>query len=175
MVENPGLNPTLLKIARLIGLGLMLLFVVPSIFHPERWHFLNNVNLIFHEAGHMILMIAGEKIMLLGGSFMQVFIPLALAGAFLWRGERYSAGIVTLWAAQSIASVSAYIRDAPTRNMDLITGDPDTHDWWQLLGGWDIVSNHLSWAAPLANSAVALALIVMVLGVLLAVWDDVSE
>lgn len=168
------MTPSQLKFARLVGLALAVLFVLPGIFRPQEWHFLNNVNLIFHEAGHVLLGFFGETVMLLGGSLMQVVIPFGLTVAFFLRGERYSAGIVSLWLAQSFANVSVYVRDAPTRNLDLITGDPDTHDWWQLLSGWNPLDNHLGWAAPLANFMLFLALASLIVGVLMAVWDDLQ-
>lgn len=66
--------------------------------------------------------------------------------------------------------MSAHIRDAPTRHLDLITGDPDTHDWWQLLGGWDA----LGLAEPLGRVVFFLALASVIVGTALALWDDVK-
>ena len=50
----------------------------------------------------------------------------------------------------------------------MITGDPDTHDWWQLLGGW----NALNLADPLGRLVAFLAFTAVVVGVTLAVWDE---
>ncbi|MFK7603156.1 hypothetical protein ACI3L1_13195 [Deinococcus sp. SM5_A1] len=163
------MTPLRRKAARIAGLILGLVFIVPGVLNPLQSHPLDLVNLIFHEAGHVLLMWAGETVMLLGGSLFQLLVPAACISAFLLRGDRYAAGIVTLWLAQSFAGVSAYIRDAPTRNLDLITGDPDTHDWWQLLGGWDA----LNLAAPLGRVVFFLALASVIVGSALALWDDV--
>ncbi|WP_412029109.1 hypothetical protein [Deinococcus yunweiensis] len=157
-------------VGRWIGLALALLVTVPGVLRPLSGSLLSTVNLVFHEAGHVLFGLFGETVMLLGGSVMQVLVPLACAAAFLARRDRYAAGIVTLWAAHSLASVAAYIRDAPTRNLDLITGDPDTHDWWQLLGAADA----LRLAAPLGSAVAFLAFVAIVAGVLLAVWDELK-
>ncbi|WP_309572401.1 hypothetical protein [Deinococcus sp.] len=164
------MNPTARRSGRWAGLAMALLVTVPGVLHPLSGSLLDSVNLVFHEAGHVVFGLLGETIMLLGGSVMQVVVPLACAGAFLLRRDRYAAGIVTLWAGQSLMSVAAYVRDAPTRNLDLITGDPDTHDWWQLLGA----ANALSAAAPLGNAIAFLAFAALVIGVLLAVWDELK-
>ncbi|QFP77396.1 hypothetical protein [Deinococcus sp. AJ005] len=163
------MTPLQRKAARIVGLLVALIFIIPGVIHPLQNHPLDLVNLIFHEAGHVLLMWAGEMVMLLGGSLFQLLIPAACIAAFLLRGDRYAAGIVTLWLGQSFAGVSAYIRDAPTRNLDLITGDPDTHDWWQLLGGWDA----LNLAEPLGRVVFFLALASVIVGTALALWDDV--
>lgn len=80
---------------------------------------------------------------------------------FLVRSDRSSAGLLTLRLAQSLAGVAACIRDAPTRQLDPLTGDPDTHDWWQLLGGW----NALSLADGLGRLVAFLAFAAVVVGV----------
>lgn len=155
---------------RLAGLGLALWVLIPGISRPLGGHLIDNVNLIFHEAGHMILMFAGETITLLGGSFFQLLIPAVCIGSFLLRRDRYAAGICTLWLGESLAGVGAYIADAPTRNLDLLTGDPDTHDWWQLLGAWNMLDS----AVGLGRFVHALALVCVIAGLLLAVWDDLK-
>lgn len=157
---------------RAAGLLLALWLTVPGILNPLRGDLLGGVNLVFHEAGHVLLIPAGETLTLLGGSAAQVAVPLACAAAFLWRADRFAAGVVGLWLAHSLAGVAAYIRDAPLRQLDLITGDPDTHDWWQLLGGWNPQANALHLADPLGRFVAFLALATLIVSVVLAVWDD---
>ena len=162
------MTPALARAGRWAGLVLALFVTVPATLRPLQGHLLDVVNLVFHEAGHVLLAFMGETAMLLGGSLLQLLIPAACVTAFLIRHDRYSAGVLTLWLAQSLASVAAYIRDAPTRQLELITGDPDTHDWWQLLGGW----NALNLADPLGRLVAFLAFTAVVVGVTLAVWDE---
>lgn len=159
------------RLGRWAGVVVALLLAVPSLLAPAEFHALDHVNLIFHEAGHMLLMPLGEVVMLLGGSLMQLLVPLACGAAFLARGDRYAAGLMGVWTGQSLANVSAYVADARDRALPLITGDPDTHDWWQLLGGWGALD-----AAPgLGRLLLALAFVLVVASVLLALWGDLSE
>ncbi|THF88351.1 hypothetical protein E7T09_03865 [Deinococcus sp. KSM4-11] len=165
-----ALNPAVRRWGRWVGLAVALLVTVPGVLHPLSGSLLDHVDLVFHEAGHVIFSVLGETVMLLGGSLMQVLVPLGCAAAFLQRRDRYAAGLMTLWAGQSLMGVATYVRDAPTRNLDLITGDPDTHDWWQLLGA----ANALNMAAPLGSAIAFLAFVALVIGVLLAVWDELK-
>lgn len=162
------MTPAWARVGRWAALILALLITVPASLRPLQGSLLDGVNLVFHEAGHVLLAFAGQTVMLLGGSLFQLLVPAACIGSFLLRKDRFSAGLLTLWLAQSLAGVAAYIRDAPARQLDLITGDPDTHDWWQLLGSW----NALSLADPLGRFVAFLAFAATLAGVLLAVWDE---
>ena len=64
-----------------------LLLLAPDILNPAGWSFLDGVDLIFHEAGHVMFAPLGDTLMLMGGSLFQVLVPAALAGVFFWRGE----------------------------------------------------------------------------------------
>jgi hypothetical protein len=141
-----------------------LLVLSPGILKPsfEGFNFLNGVDLIFHEAGHMLFIPFGETLMIMGGSLFQVLLPALLAGVFFWRGEGVSAGVVLLWTAQSLGNVSVYVADAQERALPLITGDPDTHDWWQLLSGWN--------ALPMCTTLGRIVWFSGVIVALLAVW-----
>ena len=136
--------------------------LTPDILNPVGWSFLDGVDLIFHEAGHLIFMPFGETLYLMGGSLFQILLPTVLAGVFFWRGEGVSAAALLLWTAQSMANVSVYIADAQDRQLPLMTGDPDTHDWWQLLGGWGALPQCVAIGKAVWFVGVALAL--------LAVW-----
>ncbi|GGO31316.1 hypothetical protein [Deinococcus humi] len=162
------MTPLQRRAARLAGLILALVLIVPGVLRPLQNYPLHLVNLIFHEVGHVLLRWAGETVTLLGGSLFQLLVPAACVATFLRRGDRYAAGIVALWLGQSFAGVAAYIRDAPARTLELITGAPDTHDWWQLLVGWDA----LNLAEPLARAVFFLALPPVIVGAALALWDD---
>ena len=127
-----------------------LVLLAPEILHPAGWSFLDGVDLIFHEAGHLLFMPFGETLYLMGGSLFQVLLPSVLAGVFFRRGEGVNAAVVLLWAAQNLGNVSVYIADAQERALPLLGDDPDHHDWWQILGGWNALPlcttlGHMVW------------------------------
>ena len=59
--------------------------------------FLHLVNLPFHEAGHVIFRPFGQFMMMLGGSLMQVLVPLVCAAAFLFHSRDAFAASVSVW------------------------------------------------------------------------------
>lgn len=95
--------------------------------------FLHNVNLIFHEAGHVILGIFGRFIGLLGGSLMQVGVPLWLSIYFVITKQRFAAAIALWWTGQNLLDVSLYIKDAQERDLPLLGGEGVMHDWHFIL------------------------------------------
>lgn len=128
-----------MKFWKIILTGLLLLYC----FYyagagPDSWHFIDAVDLVIHEAGHVIFWPFGEFMHILGGSLNQVLLPLIFAGYFYWRKELYSAGLVLYWVAINFINVSIYAGDAVKLQLPLLTGDKDTHDWNQLLFrlGW---------------------------------------
>jgi hypothetical protein len=56
--------------------------------------FIHGPNLIFHEAGHVVLMPFGEFMTILGGSLMQLIVPGVIVYVFLLREhDPYAASI----------------------------------------------------------------------------------
>ena len=87
--------------------------------------YLKNVNIVFHEAGHTLFALFGDFLRTLGGSFLQVFVPLMLAAYFfIWRKEIFSGGVMLFWTGESIIDVGWYIADAQKTLLPLL-GSPD--------------------------------------------------
>ena len=95
--------------------------------------------LVVHEAGHIFASPFGRFPMLLGGTLLQVALPLAFGIYFLLSRQPFSAALVMLWASFALVDGAVYVADARERALPLITFDPDTHDWWQLLGMLDLL------------------------------------
>ncbi len=101
---------------------------------PETWHFIDNFNLLIHEAGHWIFWPFGEFMHVLGGSLNQVLIPILFVIYFYRQNEKYSASLVLFWVAQNLINVSIYAGDAVKMQLPLLGGDNVIHDWnWLLI------------------------------------------
>ena len=106
--------------------------------------FLHGVNLAFHEAGHILFRPLGAFMTVLGGSLLQVLMPLICVGAFLLKERNaFGASVATWWAAESLMDLAPYIADARARVLPLLGGVtgrdvPGYHDWEAILGrlGW---------------------------------------
>lgn len=110
-------------------------------YFSESWmyFFLHNVNLPFHEAGHIIFSFFGDFIRILGGSIMQLLIPFSLMCFFLHRRNTFAASVMLWWFGQNYIDIAPYIDDARAQQLMLlggVTGEdvPGYHDWNNILG-----------------------------------------
>jgi hypothetical protein len=103
---------------------------------PERFRFLDALNLGIHETGHLVFTPFGEALHFLGGTLLQVAFPLLFVAHFVRRGDRFAAYVVCWWVAQNLWNVSVYVSDARAQLLPLVGGGE--HDWTYLLGraGW---------------------------------------
>lgn len=121
-------------------------FIIASIYffyciYSSDWHFINAINLVLHEAGHTLVptFIFGEIITALGGSILQILVPLAFALYFYKRKDTFSFSILMMWVAENIANVSRYAGDALKMNIPLLGGDGVIHDWNFILGEFNLL------------------------------------
>jgi len=100
--------------------------------------FMHVINLVFHEAGHVIFRLLGQFMSILGGSLLQLLVPLIFLFSFLLRKDTFAASIMLWWFAQSMMDLVAYIDDAQRQEMWLLGGVqgkdlPGIHDWNNIL------------------------------------------
>ena len=95
---------------------------------------LDGANLIFHEAGHVLFLVFGEFLQVLGGSLTQVLIPAACAVYFVLRRQPAASSAALFWTGESLTNVAIYVADARRLALPLLGGDGGIHDWNYLLG-----------------------------------------
>lgn len=122
------LTPTA-RIALTLGLAVYGLIILHD---PSHFRLIDNVDLAIHEAGHVFFSPFGEFLGFLGGTLLQLIIPLTFFGYFLRRGNRYAASVLLWWVAQNCWNISVYVRDARAQELPLVGGGE--HDWAYLLG-----------------------------------------
>ena len=118
--------------------------LVEAGYPPISESFMHRVNLVFHEAGHVIFMPFGRFISILGGTLGQWLIPFIVMCAFLLQTrDTFAATIGLWWLGQSFMDAAPYINDARAGRMILLGGvtgsdQPGYHDWENILGnlGW---------------------------------------
>ncbi len=102
--------------------------------------FLHNVNLVFHEAGHVIFSPFGRFIHVLGGTLGQLLIPFIVLCAFLLKNrDAFGASVGLWWLGQNFMDIAPYVNDARDLKLPLLGGVTgrdvlDYHDWEYLLG-----------------------------------------
>ena len=100
--------------------------------------FLHNINLPFHEAGHILFMPLGRFLMFVGGSLTQVTIPLICAGVLLVKTrDRFGSALCLWWAGENLLDLAPYVADARALQLVLIGGhtgaEVEGHDWEAIL------------------------------------------
>lgn len=95
-------------------------------------------DLIFHEAGHILFSPFGDFLTTLGGSLLQVIVPIVCAVAFLTTNrDLFGAAVMAWWTGQNLLDVAIYINDARALQLTLIGGhtgaEVEGHDWERIL------------------------------------------
>ena len=125
------------------------------------FHFLDFVNLAFHEAGHIFLHPFGTTIGMLGGTLGQLFFPVACGVHFLRLGQTSAALICGIWLSESLMNVARYMADAREMALPLVGGE--IHDWNWMLGrlGWLDAASELATALHWLASLMAIGCVVL--------------
>ena len=127
-------------------------------YDPSEWHLIDGVNLVIHEAGHLIFSPFGEFIMIAGGSLFQVIMPTLFVGYFWYHHNYYSAAMVLFWVGQSILNVAVYAADSQVLLLPLLGGQDSTHDWNYMLGSLGLLPSTLkiAWTIRIVGTVVIL-------------------
>ena len=136
--------------------------LVPHVPGDPPWVFLDFANLIFHEAGHIVFLFFGDFLHVLGGTLMQLLIPVIVLVAFLRQNDPFSAGFCLFWLGESASNVSYYIADARAQLLPLLGGDTSGHDWTWLL----TYTHLLNQDTAIGDGVRFLAILTMITGII---------
>ncbi len=127
---------------------------------------LHLIDLVSHEAGHVIFGFFGRFIAIGGGSFNQVLIPIVCTSVFLLRRQFASAAVTLFWTGQNLADVAVYVADGRAMALPLL-GDGLIHDWNFILGTLGL----LHAAESLGRLTFGLGALTMLAALALLAWD----
>ena len=102
---------------------------------------MDDANLVFHEAGHVIFGIFGDVVSLYGGTLGELVFPLIAAIAFWRQRLLISCSVSLLWLFENFIYIATYMGDARAHELPLIGGiDPEVaHDWTNILNRWGML------------------------------------
>jgi len=105
-----------------------------------KWVFIDNVNLVLHEAGHFLFSWGGQILHALGGTIGQLMWPAGFA-AYFWfkQRNRFAAVACIWWFGENLIGVGRYMADAAFEELALVGGD--IHDWNFIFGRWGLLSS----------------------------------
>lgn len=106
---------------------------------PDQWVFLlDSANLAIHEAGHPMLGVFSNRLMVYGGTVFQLMFPLVFAFHF-WRLRHSSGWAFSLgWLGESLLNVGRYMSDARSQILPLVGGGE--HDWTEIFSRWGLLA-----------------------------------
>jgi len=133
----------MIRAGRLILIALLVRWTWLFIVWPMRQDvigasFLHLIDLPFHEAGHIFFAPFGDLMTSLGGSLMQILVPIVCLAAFLTTSPNpFGAAVMCWWAGENLQDVAIYINDARALQLVLIGGhtgaEVEGHDWEHIL------------------------------------------
>lgn len=129
------------------------------------------ITLVFHEMGHIVFSPFGRTSMLLGGSIMQLLVPL-VAALYLLVKQRdwFGLAVGQTWLSFSAWDLATYVGDANKENLPLVSlGGTPEHDWSTLLTQWHLLNACDTLAAALRAFAFTLWIVAMALAIWLVV------
>jgi len=110
--------------------GLLFLLELSS---SEGWvPIMDSLNLVFHEAGHPMFGIFGEVTGFLGGTLMQLLVPLFVLGSCWYKRQAVAMGLAGVWFFQNFLNIARYMADARLQELPLVGGGE--HDCATLFG-----------------------------------------
>lgn len=134
------------------GLAVLTLWYLAT---PDRYHLLDALDLAIHETGHLVFGWGGEVLAALGGTMLQLLIPLAFVVAFWRRGDRHAASVPLWWAGQNCWNIARYVADARSQALPLVGGGE--HDWAFLLAEWGRLHQDATLARDIRFAGTAIA------------------
>jgi hypothetical protein len=148
---------------RWIPTVIMLPIMVWLIMNRGTYTWIDNANLVIHEAGHFFFILFGKFIYTLGGTLMQILLPSLIIWYFWKNNYRTGAQVGLLWLGQNLVNISVYASDARAQALPLLGGNKVYHDWNYLLG----VTSLLQYDAEVGYMFFGIAIIIFVIAAIL--------
>ena len=134
----------------------------PSACNP-RW----SLNLVFHEAGHLLFSYCGRFLGMLGGTLLEGLMPIFGAYYFYRKRDFFSIALCFGWLSTALFSIARYAADARATALPLVSMSWDsdvTHDWNYLLHQWGLLQHDQAVAFLFRSLAVGAMLICLSFG-----------
>jgi len=157
-------EPLIILILKSIFFLVITYFSYLLVFRRVNYIFLDNINLLIHEAGHLIFYVFGDFLQTLGGSINQLLIPVVFSFYFLRRRDIFAFSFSLFWIGDNFINISYYIIDAKHQVLPLIGAG--THDWVKILTRTGQLENY----EIIGNSVFYLGALVIVISFIVSLF-----
>jgi hypothetical protein len=103
----------------------------------DNFLFIDNVNLVIHEAGHPLFGLFGYTVGILGGTLLELLVPLGIAGYFWWHRQTAGVAFCLFWFFENFLYIGTYMADARRVSLPLVGSGE--HDWEILFTQWGVL------------------------------------
>ncbi len=124
---------------------------------------LDHFNLLIHEGGHGIFSIFNDFIYTLGGSLMQIIIPLLFIFYSYTNRKRIALRISLIFLGENLMNIGRYVADARSQTIPLLGGKNVYHDWTYILSRINMLEYDHTFETILFIIACILFLITLIL------------
>lgn len=127
-----------------IGLGVMVgLLLALRAASADGWiPILDSANLALHEAGHPLIGMFSERLMVYGGALFQIVFPLAVVAHFKRQQQPLGCAVGGVWLGENLLNIARYMADARAQVLPLVGGGE--HDWTEIFSRWGVVHRDLA-------------------------------
>lgn len=128
-------NAVALGAATLLTLGVIVMHWTS---HDGWIPILDSANLALHEAGHPLLGLFSNRLMVYGGTLFQLSFPLMVAIHFSRQREPMGLVIGLVWLGENLLNIARYMADARAQELPLVGGGE--HDWTEIFMRWGVLA-----------------------------------
>jgi hypothetical protein len=129
-------------IVRLPFLVFFIFLLIRHLADPMYYDILGPLNLGIHELGHLVFSFFGEFISVLGGTLLELGIPIFAIFNFYRQKDFFSVALSFGWVSVSLFGIARYVQDAQVMELPLISifgGEDVIHDWNYMLSRLNIL------------------------------------
>ncbi len=140
----------LAKPARLAWLAFYGLFLGYALTHSNQFLLTDYIFLPIHEGGHLLFGWLGQTLGIMGGTLLQLGVPLALAVYFVFQRQIAGTAFATFLFFENFLNVATYMADARRQALPLVTvGDSENveHDWLFIFSKLGVLQHDMGIAA----------------------------
>jgi hypothetical protein len=140
------------RIAFIGWLGFYAVLLGNALFGGHLFQWFDLVFVPIHEGGHLLFRMFGEWIMVAGGTFLQLFVPFALAVSFAFRRQVLGTAFCAFFFFEQFLPIATYMADARAQELPLLTvGDSEDviHDWFYLFSHAGLLEHDTQIAATI--------------------------
>ncbi|MBZ5564611.1 MAG: hypothetical protein LAP13_19605 [Acidobacteriia bacterium] len=124
---HPVSKPT--RVGWLVFYGI---FLVYALTNKSGYLFIDYVFLPIHEGGHLLFRWFGQTLAVLGGTILQLGVPLALAIYFVFQRQILGTAFTAFFFFENFLNVATYMADSRAQALQYVTvGNAEyaEHDW----------------------------------------------